>query len=142
MNTLGLILLAALVSYTSAELKAAENGSTGYTIGIGDVLVVTVYEHPDLETRTRVSGSGKINFPLLGVIEVRGRTERDLERRISYELAARSLVNSAQVNVLIEDHVSNRVAILGQVRSPGLHSLDYGSSLLELLAAAIEEGMN
>ncbi len=120
----------------AAGLHAAENGSTGYTIGIGDVLVITVYEHPDLETRTRVSGSGKINFPLLGVMEVRGLSERGLEGRISFELAQRSLVNNAQVNVLIEDHVSNRIAVLGQVRSPGLHSLDYGTSLLELLAAA------
>ena len=123
------------LAFISGPLVAAE-AAEGFAIGAGDVVSITVYEHPDLELRTRVSGSGKINYPLLGVVEVIGLTERMLEGRIASELAGRSLIKNPQVNVLIEDHLSNRVAVLGQVRSPGMHTLDYGNSLLELLAAS------
>ena len=66
------------LAFISGPLVAAE-AAEGFAIGAGDVVSITVYEHPDLELRTRVSGSGKINYPLLGVVEVIGLTERMLE---------------------------------------------------------------
>ena len=41
-----------------------------YVVGEGDILKITVYDHPDLETVVRVGGDGAITFPLIGSVKV------------------------------------------------------------------------
>jgi polysaccharide export outer membrane protein len=118
------------------RVAVAQEIADASQLGPGDLILVSVYEHPDLTIRTRVSSSGKISFPMIGIVYVQGATEREVEEEIAGQLAERNLVNNPQVLVLIEEHVSHQIAVLGQVRDPGKHSLDFGRSIFDVLAAA------
>ena len=59
------IIILTLVSGASAQ---------DYIVGEGDVLQITVYEHPDLTTTARIGGHGTITLPLIGQISVQGLT--------------------------------------------------------------------
>jgi polysaccharide export outer membrane protein len=47
---------------------------TGNPLGVGDVVKISVYGSPDLNTETRVSDKGQITFPLIGQVPVGGLT--------------------------------------------------------------------
>jgi polysaccharide export outer membrane protein len=52
------------------------------TLGVGDVVKISVYGSPDLNTETRVSDKGQITFPLLGQVPVGGLTVAQAEKEI------------------------------------------------------------
>ena len=52
-----------LISWLSTSAIAKD-----YVLGAGDMVRITVYEHPDLSTVVRVSQAGSINFPLVGEV--------------------------------------------------------------------------
>jgi len=53
-----------------------------YLISSQDVIKISVFEYPDLTTEARVSDDGKITFPLLGEIEVKNLTTRNIKREL------------------------------------------------------------
>jgi len=107
----------------------------GYVVGEGDVLKITVYDHPDLETKVRVNGDGQILMPLLGHVDVAGLTVSQISKKLAKMLADGYLVNP-QVNVFIEEYGSKKAVILGMVNKPGLYELKGPTTLLELISKA------
>ncbi len=66
-----------------AEHTAKTENDLDYTIGPGDLLSIRTFGEPDLSIReVRVGGNGKISFPLVGEIIVKGLSLRKLEERI------------------------------------------------------------
>ena len=53
-----------------------------YTLSTGDLVRVTVYDHADLTTETRVSEAASILFPLVGEVPVGGSTANEAASRI------------------------------------------------------------
>jgi len=106
-----------------------------YIVGEGDILVIRVYDNPDLDTTVRVGGDGIINMPLLGQIKVGGMDVSSIAKHIEERLANGYLI-SPQVNVFVEEYRSKKVTILGQVNRPGLNELQGSISLLELISRA------
>lgn len=108
---------------------------TGYRLGTGDVLKVTVYDHQDLTTQARVDDQGFIAFPLAGQVEVGGRTATEAARLIAARLDGDYVV-SPQVSVFVEEFRSKKVVILGEVVRPGVYELSGPTTLLELISKA------
>jgi len=106
-----------------------------YVIGEGDLLKVTVYDQPDLTIESRVSGDGKISFPLIGEVVVNNRTVADAEKTIEKRLAAGYIVKP-QVHIFITEYKSKKVTVLGEVMRPGLVFLRGASTLMEVLSDA------
>ncbi len=108
-----------------------------YTIQPEDVLQITVYEEPDLTTKARVTGSGEINFPLLGRIAVAGYPVIDVQEKITKALEEDYLVNP-QVQVFIETYHVRNVFVTGAVSKPGSYPLPAGkpTTLMEAVAMA------
>jgi polysaccharide export outer membrane protein len=125
--SLGLVLLA--IQATAQE--------PDYRLQPEDVLCITVYEQPDLETKTRISSTGEITFPLLGKIEVTSLTVSELRDKIEALLAADYLVNP-QVQVFIEEYHLKQVSVLGAVRKPGKYDMytERETTVLEAIAMA------
>ena len=109
--------------------------SQDYLIGEGDVLAISVYDHPDLETTSRVSGNGTISFPLIGQVNVKGLTVRGVAEKISSLLRDGYIVDP-QVTVFIKEFKSKKATIMGQVDHPGLYELRGTTTFLELLSKA------
>lgn len=132
MKAIAILLLFLLFALGSGPASAAE---TDYLVGDGDVLRITVYDHPDLTTTIRINSGGTILFPLVGALEVKGLTVDQVAEKIGRELSDGYVVNP-QVSVFVEQFRSKKVTIIGQVTNPGLYELSGPTSLLELISKA------
>jgi len=106
-----------------------------YVLGEGDLLRISVYENDDLTTQTRVSGDGKITFPLVGEFAVGGLTVHDAEAKLT-RLLADGFILEPHVTMFIMEYRSQRVTILGEVVKPGLYELNGNVTLLEIISRA------
>lgn len=106
-----------------------------YRIGEGDVIKVMVYDNPDLETTTRVSGNGTILFPLIGELQIEGLSVSQVSSKIAQKLAA-GYIRDPQVSVFVEEFRSKRANIMGEVKLPGLYELSGSTNLVELISKA------
>ncbi len=106
-----------------------------YKIGPKDLLEIKVVELPELNLAVRVSEDGSITLPLIGRVELGGMTKDAAERKIA-ALLAEKYVNNPQVSVFIKEYQSNRVALIGAVKTPGMYEMIGSMNLLELISKA------
>lgn len=116
-------------------LAAPAAAQTNYIVGSQDVLTVTVFGENELSGRYTVEQDGTFTFPQIGRVKAGGLTLRDLEQELKTKLADGYLKNP-QVAVAIENYRSQRILILGEVRSPGEYQLNGEMTLLAALARA------
>jgi polysaccharide export outer membrane protein len=100
--------------------------SKAYFLGSGDVLRVSVFQQPDMNSEGRVSEVGTYTVPLLGPVKVGGLTVRQAEAQIAYLLKRGGFVRDPQVNVNILGFKSRQVSVLGYVARPGRYYLEEG----------------
>lgn len=126
------LLLIVLISLNSIPAFSED-----YRIETGDVLVITVYEQPDLTIKTRVGPNKEINFPLIGAVEVGGLTIDEVQKKITSLLAEDYLVNP-QVNIFIEEYHPKKVFVMGFVNKPGEYELfkDRETTVIEAITMA------
>jgi polysaccharide export outer membrane protein len=106
-------------------------------LGPGDVVRITVYQNPDLNTETRISEVGSINFPLIGQVPLSGSTLTQGEQAIAKKLRDGGFVLRPQVSMQLVSIRSNQISILGQVNKPGRYPIDLaGSRVSEMVAQA------
>ncbi len=121
---------AGLLAQTGQEAFIRE-----YRIGPKDLLEIKVVELPELNLAVRVSEDGSITLPLIGRVELGGMTKDAAERKIA-ALLAEKYVNNPQVSVFIKEYQSNRVALIGAVKTPGMYEMIGSMNLLELISKA------
>lgn len=117
-----------------ANTKAALHD---YTIGNGDLLDITVFDVPELAREVRVSQSGTISIPLVPTrLHIAGLTESQAEQVIADVLQANGLVSHPEVGVMVREHKSRPITIVGAVSHPMVYQADQSVTLLEVLAEA------
>jgi polysaccharide export outer membrane protein len=107
-----------------------------YKIGAKDLLEINVVDVPELNLAVRVSEEGSITLPLVGRVELSGLTKEAAERQIADKLVEGKYVKNPQVTIFIKEYQSNRVALFGAVKMPGMFELVGEMSLLELVSKA------
>lgn len=128
-----------LILYAMLALLAMFSQTAGamdYRLGSGDIVQISVYDHPELLLETRVDEQGKINFPLIGGIAVAGDTASTAQGRIAEALEKGGFLKKPQVNLIVKEYRSKQVSVLGQVNKPGKYPLDTTSTVSDLLAQA------
>jgi polysaccharide export outer membrane protein len=131
--SVALLMLAA----TYGSWGHAQDRSAEYELGPGDSIRVLVFQNPDLTLETRVSESGTISYPLLGIVRVGGMTVARAERTIASGLRNGGFIKQPQVNVLVLVSRGNQVSVLGLVNRPGRYPLEtFTTRLSEMLAIA------
>ncbi|MEJ5990743.1 polysaccharide biosynthesis/export family protein [Ramlibacter sp. PS3R-8] len=107
-----------------------------YTIGPGDVIVIVIYDHPELLPNAGavisqqadptgisaapgfiVGADGQISFPFIGRVRVAGLTEIEASELIQRQIA--KYIKDPQVAVRINSFRSRRAYVDGEVRTPG-----------------------
>lgn len=106
-----------------------------YLVGVQDVLTVTVFGEPDLSGKYPVAQDGTFTFPQLGRLKAGGLTLRTIETELKRQLADGYLKNP-QVSIAIETYRSQRILVIGEVRSPGEYQLNGEMTLLAALVRA------
>lgn len=115
-------------------LQTAMAEEANYLLGPGDVLKIAVYNNPDLTLETRISEAGKINFPLIGEVELGGSTASVAEKKLADLLESGGFVKQPQINILVIQFQSKMISVLGSVYKPGRYPLDRATNLVDLLA--------
>ena len=94
----------------------------------GDVLDIVVYREREMSGKYLIDSRGIVQIPGLGDITAAGLTPTEIKQRLSEQLVRRGVANpEIAVSPLI------RVSVLGEVRTPGLHPVDPGTTLIQLL---------
>jgi polysaccharide export outer membrane protein len=112
----------------------ASSTSSGYVIGLGDVLRVFVWKEPDLTLDVTVRSDGMITVPLLGDVQAAGRLPSQLAGSLVAEL--KRFIESPRVTVTVSQASSARVYVVGQMMRPGEFPLLGRMTVLKALALA------
>ncbi|CAB3646134.1 hypothetical protein LMG24238_00747 [Paraburkholderia sediminicola] len=123
-----------------------------YTLGVGDVLQITVWDHPELaaalgtqpQTNSRpydpvqgflVDDNGNIQIPYAGSIHVEGRRADEVQQLVYNELA--KVFIKPQVTVRVASFRAKQVFVDGEVHTPGAVPInDIPMSLYEAINRA------
>jgi polysaccharide export outer membrane protein len=111
-------------------------GDANLRLGPGDLLEVSVYDVPELTTRTRVSNNGDIYLPLIDYVHVDGLTIDEAEKVIERRLDQGGFVRNPHVQLFIAEYTSDGATVLGEVARPGVYSVLGEQTLFTLLSTA------
>jgi polysaccharide export outer membrane protein len=136
MRTLALLLALVLVASVRAEEAqpsatpapatsgTAKTSSNGYRLYPGDLVLIQVFDNPDLEREIRVPDSGNITYPLIGdVKDLVGRTVDDLTKELSRRLMD-GYLRQAVVTITVREFGKRSATVMGSVSKPGPVDLD------------------
>lgn len=104
-----------------------------YVVGPGDVLNVTVWDHPELTNPSGVTGDpiangrlvaadGTAYFPYVGTFKAAGKTTAEIRQVVIQGL--QRVIQGPQVDVRVVGFRSKRVQVTGEVKIPGTVALD------------------
>lgn len=121
MRRLALLLLPVLLLAAGpvrAQTATEASEPEAYRLGPEDVLQIQVWQRPDLTGQATVNEAGKLQLPMVGEVEVAGRTPAELGDLLSerYRLLDPGV---SEVLVTVAQYNSRRVTVVGEVHSPG-----------------------
>ena len=126
MKTFALVLFTFLTacSYLTSSSpdvdKAADKPSAptdSYVIQPGDVLQIDVWKEKDLQRELMVRPDGGLNLPLVGDIDVSGKTIEELQKELTTKLA--KYVPDPVVTLSVKQSLGNKIYVIGKVNKPG-----------------------
>lgn len=127
-----LAMLSALVF--SGSVFSQQLGGLEYRIGPEDVLHISVWKEEDLDRKVLVRPDGGISFPLVGDIQVSGRTPLEVQDEIRARL--QRFVPDGEVTVSVDKISGYTIFVLGEVQSPGQFTLGRYVDVVQALTLA------
>ena len=118
----------------ASELDIREWTFEDYVISEGDVLEISVWQVEDLNKKVVVRPDGKISFPLIGDIDVRGKSIEDLSKEMTEKL--KLYIKTPKVSVIVTSFGGKKIIILGEVGGPGIIRFTEPIRIMEALALA------
>jgi len=128
-----------LSAQAPADLLHGEShiGSHGdYVLGPGDLLAIGALNEPSLTSTVEVEADLTFAYPLIGRVRAGGRTLREVEAEITDELTGSGLYEDPLITVTVERYRSQKVTVVGEVRTPGIYASSGSMSLIDALAMA------
>lgn len=116
------------------DFGKTDMGASEFILGVGDSVEIAVYKQDDLKRSVKIDSSGIIMFPLIGDVQVAGKSIFKLRDELRDRFAA-YLVNP-QITVSITSIQSKKMMILGEVKNPGVFPLDVSFTMTEAIAKA------
>ena len=125
----------AAVGNPSLTAKGNAPDTQSYLIGPQDLLKIEVFGVESLSRSVRVNSTGQIVLPLIGLVPAAGLTSEQLAAEIAARLA-KDYLQSPQVIIFIEEYTSQKVTVVGAVRSSGVYPVRGRTTLVQVVAGA------
>ena len=109
---------------------------TDYVVGPQDVLTITSYDQADLSGKFTLEADGTFTYPLIGRVKAGGLTLRALEDSLKKRLKDDGFFRNPQITVSVETYKSQKIFVVGEVRTPGSYPLSGDMNLVEAIARA------
>jgi polysaccharide export outer membrane protein len=129
-------LLASIVGFQSAAAQQTgpvASAATSYMLGSGDKLRITVFNEPNLTGEFNVSDTGTIAFPLIGRVDVNGKSAQEAQEMIRVMLAD-GYLNAPQVSLEVTKY--RPYYIYGEIVRSGEYPFASGLTAQQAIASA------
>lgn len=114
------------------EIPKPDSAADSYRIGPHDRLLITVWEHPELndpgaeKIQPELAGKvvqddGTVYYPYAGSLPVAGRTVTEVREMLTRELS--KYFKKVKLDVKVVAYLSHRVYVVGEVKNPGIQSM-------------------
>ena len=123
-----IILLIILFSFCFKSLAQVQE----YVLQPGDVISINVVEHPEFSGRHKIRPDGRINYPVIGEIDIASLTCAQLVKIMQGKLA--SYINNPVVSVSIEAYYANKIFVIGDVNRSGEYQIYEPIGVIKALA--------
>jgi polysaccharide export outer membrane protein len=123
-------------SLEASDVSAASQSD--YLLKPFDLVQIVVFQEPDLERKVRLSEESALALPLIGTVNLTGKTVRQAEALIR-DLYNKDYLVDAQINVTVLDYTKVKVNVLGAVNTPGAVTIPPDQPL-KLLDAVTQAG--
>ena len=88
-----------------------------YTLGVNDVLSITVSRHPEVSGDFYINSEGKIQYEFVGDLKILGMTKDEVKDLVTNSLS--KYIVTPDVTVKIIGYNSKVVYVIGEVGAPG-----------------------
>lgn len=105
-------------------------------LSAGDLLEISVYNVPELNTKARVGNSGDVYLPLIDYVHVAELTADEAQALIEKRLSDGGFVRNPHVTIFVDESNSQGATVLGDVSKPGIYPVLGNRKLFDLLSAA------
>src|SRR3954469_6212062 len=109
---------------------------TDYIVGPQDVLTITSYDQADLSGKFTLEADGTFTYPLIGRVNAGGLTLHALEDLLKKRMKDDGFFRNPQITVSVETYKSQKIFVVGEVRTPGSYPLSGDMNLVEAIARA------
>ena len=105
-----------------------------YVLGAGDMLLIRVWQNPELSVQGPVRPDGKISVPLLDDVQAEGLTTLELKEVLTRDLS--EYISNPDVTVVVEAIGSKHVFVVGEVMRSGPVPLGKDVRVLDAISTA------
>lgn len=127
------VLLTALVCQAG---EPSQEKSPLLQLGPGDSVSIHVYGQPDMDATQYVADDGTVRIALAGNVPVSGLSPTEAGERIEDALKRGKYLVDPHVTLTVAESRSQRVSVLGEVRTPGRYPIESNTSVFDVLAQA------
>jgi len=136
-SLLGVLCVFVTMMLPASEALAQQDADaavTSYTIQPGDKLQISVWNEPELQNEVLIAPDGELAFPLVGELNVIGKSIVELREEISERLSR--YISEPIVTVTIREVLGNKIYVIGQVNRPGMFVVNPMVDVMQALSMA------
>jgi polysaccharide biosynthesis/export protein len=116
------------------QTAGAPVDSDSYKVGPSDILYINVWHEQEFSGPVSVHEDGKITMPLVGDLQAGGKTPKEIEKIVADALS--KYVVKPLVTVTVQDVLSKKYYLDGEVNRPGEYPLVAPTTVLEAISKA------
>ena len=131
---ISIILVLTIGLFMSSVVSASSKTEVhDYLLGAGDHIQILVFNEPDLSMKVIIDSSGNIIYPLIGKLQLAGKTPNQVAIDIRNRLKD-GYINHPMVTVSMLEF--RPVYVSGEVKTPGSYEYQPGLTVEKIIAVA------
>lgn len=120
----------------SSDAKPKPSADPALKLSVGDLVEMSVYNVPELNTKARVATNGDLYLPLVSHVHVAGLTIEEAQELIEARLTDGHYLKEPHVALFVDEYSAAGASILGEVLKPGVYPVLGQQHLFDLISVA------